>query len=102
MCAESIKTIARELIEAGRRRSTPIAIIRWGTYDHQEIYSGTLNDLAHANDETGNSIRIEPPAIAVVGDVVSLQDKLHWFGDLSARRSLGFLSSDEPLPLLES
>ena len=102
MCAESITTIARELIEAGRRASTPIAIIRWGTYDHQEIYSGTLKDLAHASDESYGGIKIEPPAIAIVGDVVSLQDKLHWFGDLSARHSLDSLSSDEPVSLLKS
>jgi siroheme synthase len=99
MCGETIATIAREIIRAGRPPSTPIAIIRWGTYDHQEVYSGTLDDLADAGDENGNHIRIESPAIAVIGDVVSLQDKLRWFGVSSSRRSLRSLSSDEPVSL---
>src|SRR5215210_5622437 len=52
---------------------TLVAIIRWGTYDHQEVYSGTLDDLAGAVDENGNDIKIKPPAIAIIGGVVSLQ-----------------------------
>jgi uroporphyrin-III C-methyltransferase len=79
MCAGTIVRIARELIDSGRSRSTPVAIIRWGTYQHQEVYSGTLEDLAQAADEF-DLMRIEPPAIAVVGDVVSLKERLHWFG----------------------
>jgi uroporphyrin-III C-methyltransferase len=102
MCAESIRGIAREIIEAGRPPSTPVAIIRWGTYDHQEIYSGTLNDLARASDENESIIKICPPAIAVVGRVVSLQDKLHWFGDLSAQHSLSSLSGSEPASLMKA
>jgi uroporphyrin-III C-methyltransferase len=99
MCGETIARIAREIIGAGRAPSTPIAIIRWGTYDHQEVYSGTLNDLADVGDENGNDIKIESPAIAVIGDVVSLQDKLQWFGVPSSRYSLGSLSSNESVSL---
>lgn len=76
MCAESIKQISHSLIEGGRKSSTPIAIIRWGTYEHQEVYSGTLEELA--NQEVVNP-DIRPPAIAIVGEVVSLKDKLNWF-----------------------
>ncbi|HEX8186172.1 MAG TPA: uroporphyrinogen-III C-methyltransferase [Blastocatellia bacterium] len=102
MCGETIAAIAREMIDAGRRASTPVAIIRWGTYSYQEVYSGTLKDLAVTSCEDDSDIRIDPPAIAVVGDVVSLQDKLHWFGDLSARHSLGSLSCGEAVPVLKS
>jgi uroporphyrin-III C-methyltransferase len=76
MCAESIKEISRSLIAGGRKASTPIAIIRWGTYEHQEVYSGCLEDLA---DEGVENPSIRPPAIAIVGEVVSLKDKLNWF-----------------------
>jgi uroporphyrin-III C-methyltransferase len=76
MCAESIKQISHSLIEGGRKASTPIAIIRWGTYEHQEVYSGTLEDLANQEIENPD---IKPPAIAIVGEVVSLKDKLNWF-----------------------
>jgi uroporphyrin-III C-methyltransferase len=102
MCAETIAMIAREIIRAGRLSSTPVAIIRHGTYDHQEIYSGTLLDLAKAGDEIGNDIKIKPPAIAVIGDVVLLQNKLRWFGLSSHEYLLRSLSSEEPLSLLKS
>jgi uroporphyrin-III C-methyltransferase len=78
MCAETIKEIARSLIEGGRTPSTPIAIIRWGTYEDQEVYSGRLEDLA--DETTGlEGLEIKPPAIAIVGEVVRLKDKLNWF-----------------------
>ena len=85
MCAETIAKIARELINGGRAPRTPIAIIRWGTYEHQEIYSGSLEEIAAGEIER---MRIEPPAIAIVGDVVSLKDKLHWFGNPALEYSL--------------
>ena len=78
MCAETISSIARELVSGGSARSTPIAIVRWGTYQHQEVYSGSLEDLIEA-DETGG-IRIEPPAMAIVGAIAALGAKLNWFG----------------------
>jgi uroporphyrin-III C-methyltransferase len=78
MCAETIVAIARKLIESGRSPSTPIALIRWGTYQHQEVYTGTLEGLAGA-DEAGG-LPVEPPAIAILGEVVALSGKLNWFG----------------------
>ena len=83
MCAGRIASIARELISSGRPSATPIAVIRWGTYEYQEVYSGTLEDIAASDGDDGG---IEPPAIAIVGEVVSLRDKLRWFG----RRELEF------------
>ncbi|HVF91237.1 MAG TPA: uroporphyrinogen-III C-methyltransferase [Blastocatellia bacterium] len=82
MCAETIAKIARGLIDGGRPPSTPLAIIRWGTYEHQEVYSGTLLDIteAEASDSPLARAKIQPPAIGIVGNVVLLKDKLHWFG----------------------
>jgi uroporphyrin-III C-methyltransferase len=92
MCAETIVKIARHLVVNGRPAHTPIAIIRWGTYAHQEVYSGTLADLV-MNDSELDAIKIEPPAIAVVGDVVSLREKLHWFGQRELEHSLHALAA---------
>lgn len=78
MCAGAITAIARELVESGRRPSTPVAIIRWGTYQHQEVHTGTLDDLIGIDEAGGLSV--EPPAIAIVGEVVTLSGKLNWFG----------------------
>ncbi len=78
MCAGTIASIARELVENGRRPSTPVAIIRWGTYQHQEVHTGTLDDLIGIDEAGGLSV--EPPVIAIVGEVVELSGKLNWFG----------------------
>jgi len=79
MCASTIGRIARELIEAGRKGSTPIAIIRWGTYEYQEVYTGSLEDVAQQAGSLRSQDAIRPPAIAVIGEVVSLREKLKWF-----------------------
>lgn len=83
MCAENICRIARKLIENGRAESTPIALIRWGTYEKQEVFTETLNALAALNDDEQANLRekIKPPAIAVIGEVVRLREKLKWFGE---------------------
>ncbi|MCI0488729.1 MAG: uroporphyrinogen-III C-methyltransferase [Blastocatellia bacterium] len=94
MCAETIARIARSLIANGRAPSTPIALIRWGTYEYQEVYSGTLEEIAETTDGPGR-LRIEPPAIAIVGDVVSLREKLRWFGNPALEYSLGELTDRE-------
>lgn len=85
MCAENICTIARKLIENGREKSTPIALIRWGTYQEQEVFIETLGALAALNEEARETLRerIQSPAIAVIGEVVRLREKLKWFGEKS-------------------
>jgi siroheme synthase len=89
MCAQTITRIAREIIASGRTPATPIAIIRWGTYRHQEVFTGTLEDLVAADESSEGGFTIEPPAIAVIGDVVRLADKLAWFGVSQLRHSFG-------------
>jgi uroporphyrin-III C-methyltransferase len=86
MCARTIAGIARDLVAAGRRPSTPVAVVRWGTYEDQEVYTGVLEDLA-PGDGAEVELAIAPPAIAIVGDVVSLRDRLAWAP--AAERSLG-------------
>lgn len=95
MCAETIEKIAREVIASGRPESTPIAIIRWGTYEHQEVLSGTLRDLVSAAESDDSRFAIEPPAIAIIGAVVNLAEKLNWFGLEDLRRPLASSSSPE-------
>jgi uroporphyrin-III C-methyltransferase len=78
MCAATLAPTARELIDRGRAPSTPVAIVRWGTYQDQEVYRGTLADLASLDEEEAGFI--QPPAIAIVGSVAALGEKLEWFG----------------------
>jgi uroporphyrin-III C-methyltransferase len=79
----------------GRARSTPIAIVRWGTYEHQEVYSGTLKDLIEAAEIGG--FKIEAPALAIVGEVAALGTKLNWFGSselIELSDKLQFVAAD--------
>ncbi|HET7273267.1 MAG TPA: uroporphyrinogen-III C-methyltransferase, partial [Rubrobacter sp.] len=71
-----LKEISAELIAAGRSPDTPVACIRWGTIPEQRTVTGTLEDIAGRVAEAG----LKPPAITVVGDVVSLREEgLDWY-----------------------
>lgn len=75
MAVLNLPEIVRRLIENGRSPQTPVAVIRWGTHPFQETYTGTLETIIKIVEEN----RVRPPAITVVGDVVSLREKLNWF-----------------------
>jgi uroporphyrinogen III methyltransferase/synthase len=71
-----LREISSELISGGRDPETPVACVRWGTLPEQETVTGTLTDIADRVEEAG----LKPPAITVIGDVVSLRDEgLDWF-----------------------
>lgn len=67
--------IVDRLIENGRSADTPIALIRWGTRPEQETLVGTLADIV----EKVRAAHFKNPAIIIVGEVVTLRDKLSWF-----------------------
>tara|TARA_Y100001956_G_scaffold38129_1_gene37473 strand:- start:77 stop:940 length:864 start_codon:yes stop_codon:yes gene_type:complete len=65
--------IERQLIEHGRNPETPIAIIERGTQATQRIFKGQLSQLAELAKGA------QSPSLIVIGEVVSLSDKLAWF-----------------------
>jgi uroporphyrinogen III methyltransferase / synthase len=67
--------IAAELVKHGRAPETPLAVIRWGSYERQEVFT---SDLAHAGELAARK-EVKPPAVIVVGEVVRLGEKLRWF-----------------------
>ena len=71
----NLPKIARNLIDHGRSEDTPVAVIRRGTVAEQKTIMGPLRDIADLAKKEG----IKPPAIIVVGDVVTLRDELNWF-----------------------
>jgi uroporphyrinogen III methyltransferase/synthase len=64
-----------QLLENGRSPRTPVALVRWGTTPCQEVLTGTLADIADLAEQSG----FRPPAVTIVGEVVSLRDRLSWF-----------------------
>lgn len=75
MSSQNLRWISQRLIAFGRSRDTPAAIVCWGTYPLQKTLVGTLATIAELAEEE----RILPPAILVIGEVVSFRDELNWF-----------------------
>ena len=65
-----LREISAGLVAAGRSPDTPVAVIRWGTVPEQRTVIGTLVNIADKVAEA----RLRPPAITVIGDVVSLRE----------------------------
>ena len=78
MGVKNLPEITRKLIQAGRSPSTPVAMIRWGTRGEQKVVCGTLETITDLAHDAG----LKPPAITVVGEVVTLREKLQWFEHL--------------------
>jgi uroporphyrinogen III methyltransferase/synthase len=85
--------IASRLIAAGRPDSTPVAIVRRGTWPDQQVVLGTLADIALKVRDAG----ITPPAVAVVGQVANLARTLQWYqpSALAGRRILVTRARDQ-------
>ncbi len=75
MGTDKIPAIAKKLVAGGMSAKTPIAVVSWGTTGHQKSIFGTLGTIAEVAAKT----RITPPTVAVIGEVVSLHEKLNWF-----------------------
>ncbi|WP_372624946.1 siroheme synthase CysG [Arsukibacterium sp.] len=68
--------IQQQLISAGRSPATPVAIIENGSRLQQRIITTELSELA----TKVSSEQVQSPALLIIGEVVSLQQQLHWFG----------------------
>lgn len=75
MAVKNIDVLTGKLIENGRSPDTPVAVIRWGTRPDQKTLVSTLREIASLVKEKD----IRPPAVMVVGDVVTLREELKWY-----------------------
>jgi uroporphyrin-III C-methyltransferase/precorrin-2 dehydrogenase/sirohydrochlorin ferrochelatase len=67
--------ICDELIKHGRSADTPAALIQQGTTVNQRVFTGTLANLPQLVAEH----EVHAPTLVIVGEVVTLRDKLAWF-----------------------
>ena len=72
MGVRRLAAIADALIDAGRERDEPAAVIERGTFPAQRTVTATLATIA----EQAGALRA--PAIAVFGEVAALRDQLRW------------------------
>ena len=69
-----LEKIATSLIEGGKDKNTPVAIIKEGTKSSQKTITGNLASISKKAKEEN----ITPPAIIVIGENVNLREKLTW------------------------
>jgi uroporphyrin-III C-methyltransferase len=72
MGLHNLASITLELLAAGLSPETPVALIRWGTHPQQQTLVGQLGTIRAKAEDLG----FEPPAVAVIGQVVA------WHGTL--------------------
>ena len=72
----ALPALCERLIEHGLPRTTPVAVVQQGTSRDQRVVTGTLATLP------GRAARahLKPPTLIIVGSVVTLRDRLAWFG----------------------
>jgi len=66
--------ISKKLISGGLDEKTPVAVIQNGTTPKHKMIKGNLANIS----KKVNDARIKPPSIIIIGNVVSLSDKIGW------------------------
>ena len=75
MGVKSLPRICAKLIENGMSPDLPAAAIRWGTRAEQQTIAATVSTLAQKVE----AAQLKPPALTIIGQVVSLRDSMNWF-----------------------
>jgi siroheme synthase len=72
--------ICRELVAHGLDPATPAAVIERATTPRQRVVAATVATLP----ETAATASVKPPALIVIGEVVSLRASLDWLATRAA------------------
>lgn len=67
--------ICRKLVEHGMPSDMPIAMVESATTENQRVVTGTLTTI----ENIAQAANIKPPALIIVGTVVSLRETLNWY-----------------------
>ena len=100
MGVESLSEITSRLIENGRAPSTPVALVRWGTWaGRQQTVVGDLETIT----ETVIRLGFKAPAVTIVGDVVNWRSRLQWWDNrpLSGKRVIVTRAREQSSQLIE-
>lgn len=77
MGLKNLPNIVSNLMKYGKDKDTKAAVLQGGTTARQKTAVGTLETIV----EEAKRRNIQTPAITIIGDVVSLKNKLEWFGN---------------------
>lgn len=73
MGLHNISLIVTKLLEVGKSKDYPCAIISNGTTNKQKVIIGTLEDIVYKSKDAVS------PSIIIIGEVVKLREQLKWF-----------------------
>lgn len=76
MGLHGLPVLCERLIAHGRPAGTPAAVVQQATTARQRVVTGTLDTLPTLVAQAG----LHAPTLIIVGEVVSLQRQLAWFG----------------------
>ncbi len=78
MGVKNLPFIQKKLVDFGKSKETPVAVINWGTLCKQKTVVGTLENIS----EIVKLEKIENPCMIIVGEVVRMREKIKWFEKL--------------------
>jgi uroporphyrin-III C-methyltransferase len=74
MGIENLESIIKILMNNGLHSNTKIAVIQNGTLQEQKVIVGNFTNIKKKMEESS----ITPPAVIIIGEVVSLSDIINW------------------------
>ncbi len=75
MGLHGVTELCRELVRHGLPATTPAALVQQGTTRHQRVLTGNLETLPGIVEQG----KVKAPTLIIVGEVVTLREKLDWF-----------------------
>jgi uroporphyrinogen III methyltransferase/synthase len=70
----NLKDNVQKLMDHGLSPDTPVALVRWATTPDQATLCGDLSNI----HEKARSVNFKAPAVMIVGQCVTLREKLKW------------------------
>ncbi len=75
MGVKRLREVTSMLIRFGKSPRTLMTVIEWGTWPHQRVVEGTLENIAARVKKA----KIQSPAISIIGEVNRFRKELQWF-----------------------
>ena len=91
MGLHSLERLTEGLIEAGRSKETPIAIVSNASMPNQQVLTGTLATITELQQRN----QLPTPALLIMGDVVALHHDLAWYKLNNQQQNQSLESTEE-------
>jgi uroporphyrin-III C-methyltransferase len=75
MASKNLAAVVKSFLESGAEAQKPIAVIEQATTSQQKLHISSL--IKCISDFS--AIQFQSPSLVIIGNVVSLHDKFHWF-----------------------